>query len=377
MSDTIASTLAVAPAPSHPRSRRRLLLRTIVGLAVLLVIVRLLLPWLLARAINDRLGSLPLHQGVVDDVDLHLFRGAYRIHGLSIRQRGEHGDPLISVRTIDFSLAWRELFHGRVVSDIVFDAPILRLTRASPLPPLPPGEKPPTTNDPGWRALIEDLFPIEITALVIREGSIDYDDPARDPPLAIGIADVGARIEGLANRTPPKGEPSPARGELAAIVEGGGGLSIQARGFPLADPPVFEARAELDAIPLPAINPLLRSSLGVDVSDGTLHLAVEIHAAGGSYEGYVKPLVRGARFTDIGHEPGAGPAKTLWETLVAGVAMILTNDNSENLGSRVPFAGQFGRTDVDAWDAFVALLRNAFVRALREGVDPGAPMFEG
>ena len=377
MSDTAASTLAASPPASPPHHRRRLLVRTIIGVAILLVVVRVLLPWLLARAINDRLGSLPAHQGVVGDVDLQLFRGAYRIHGLSIRQRGENGEPLISVRTIDFSLAWRELLRGRVVSDIVLDAPILRLTRASPLPPVPSDEKPPTENDPGWRALIEDLFPIEITELVIRGGSIDYADPARDPPLAIGVADVGARIEGLANRAPPEGEPSPARGELAAVIEGGGGLSVQARGFPLADPPVFEARAEIDAVPLPSINPLLRSSLGVDVSDGTLHLALEIHAAGGSFEGYVKPLVRGARFTDIGHEPGSGPAKTLWETLVAGVALLLTNDNSENLGSRVPFAGQFGQTDVDAWDAFVALLRNAFVRALREGVDPGAPMFEG
>ena len=376
MTDTAASTLATDPPAPHPHPRRRLILRTAVGLVILLVIVRLLLPWLLARAINDRLGALPAHQGVVGDVDLQLFRGAYRIHGLSIRQRGEHGEPLISVRTVDFSLAWRELFRGRVVSDIVLDAPILRLTRSPAITPAPPGEKPPTTNDPGWRALIEDLFPIEITELVIRDGSLDYSDPDRDPPLAIGIAEVGARIEGLANRTPPEDEPSPARGELAAVVKGGGGISIQARGFPLADPPVFEADAELDAIPLVSINPLLRSALGVDVSDGTLHLALEVHAAGGLYEGYVKPLIRGARFTDIGHEPGAGAAKTLWETLVAGAAMLLTNDNTENIGSRVPFAGQFGQTRVDAWDAFVGLLRNAFVRALREGVDPGASTFE-
>jgi len=374
MPDTAASPLSLpSPAP-HPHSRRRLFLRMIAGLVLLLVLVRLLLPWLLARAINHRLGALPAHHGVVGDVDLQLFRGAYRLHDLSLRHRGGDGEPLVSIRTIDFSLAWRELFRGRVVSDIVLDAPILRLT-ATPDAPADPGS--PSPNDPGWRALVEDLFPIEITRLVVRDGSLDYVDPARDPPVAIGLADLGARIEGLANRVPPGDEPSPARGELAATVEGGGGLVLEARGFPLADPPVFEARAELDAVPLPALNPVLRSALGVDVSDGTLHLSAEIRAAGGGYEGYVKPLVRGARFTDLGHEPGAGPAKTLWESLVAGLATLLTNDNTDNLGTRVPFSGQFGRTDVDAWDAFVALLRNAFVRALREGVDPGASLLEG
>ena len=381
MSDTAASTLPVPLPSSLPRSRRRLFLRMIAGLVILLVLVRILLPWLLARAINHRLGALPAHQGVVGGVDLQLFRGAYRLHDLSIRHRGEHGEPLLSIRTVDFSLAWRELFHGRVVSDIVLDAPILRLTRAAPAPPAPPPapgeEKPPTPNNPGWRSLINDLFPIEITRLLVRGGSLDDVDTARDPPGSLGIGDIGARIEGLANRVPPRGEPSPVRGQLAGVVKVGGGISVEAQGFPLSDPPVFEARAEFDAIPLPALNPVLRSALGVDVSDGTLHLALEIRAAGGRYEGYVKPLVRGARFIDIGTEPGSGPAKTLWETLVAGLAVLLTNGDTENVGTRVPFSGEFGRTNVDSWDAFVALLRNAFVRALREGVDPGAPMFEG
>jgi hypothetical protein len=168
---------------------------------------------------------------------------------------------------------------------------------------------------------------------------------------------------------PPSGQSVPTRGELAASFEGGGDILIHARGFPLSDPPVFEAETELNAVPLPALNSVLRSALGVDVSAGTLHLSAEIRAAGGSYEGYVKPLVRGARFADTGAEPASGPGKTLWESLVAGIAALLTNSDTANLGTRVPFSGEFGRTDVDSWQAFVSLLRNAFVRALREGVD--------
>lgn len=374
MSTSASSAVAQVPSPVPETrlSRRALLFRTIVGLLLLLGLVRLLLPWLLARAINDRLGSLPAHHGVVGDVDLQLFRGAYRLHNVSIRQRGEDGEPLVSVRTVDFSLAWRELFRGRVVSDIVLDAPILRLTRnADPPAPEPaPGEEPPpTVNNPGWRDLIQDLFPITITRLAVRDGTFDYADTARERPFEIGLAAVRAEIEGLANRTPRGDRSAPAVGELTGTLQGGGDLVVRARGFPLADPPVFEAEAELDRVPLPAINSVLRSALGVDVSAGSLRVDAEIRAAGGGYEGYVKPLVRGARFTDLGDEPDSGPLKSLWETLVSGATALLTNDDTKNVGTRVPFSGRFGRTEVSSWEAFVALLRNAFVRALREGTD--------
>lgn len=328
------------------------------GLFTLLVLVRLLLPWLLERAINRRLAALPDHHGVIEGVDLNLYRGAYRIHGLSIRHDGESRAPLFSVRTVDFSLAWRELFRGRLVSDIRLDAPILLLARTEPAP----------EADDGWRELVDDLFPIEITRLVVRDGAFDYADSARDPPFTLALEAINARVEGIANRLPPPGEDHPARAELAARFPDGGLLHVRARGSPLEQPPRLELLAEIDDLHLPSLNPFLRSAVGVDVSAGGLHLAAEFATAEGRYEGYVKPLVRDADFRDIGHEPG-GPLKSLWETLVAGATSLLTNRETENVGTRVPFSGSFGDGEVGRWDAFVTLLRNAFVRALSEGVE--------
>ena len=109
MTDASASTLA-SPAPY----RRRRALRLLAGAALLLLVVRLLLPWLLARAVNHRLGALPAHHGVVGEVDLMLLRGAYRLHDLSLRRRGPGAQPIFSVRTVDFSLAWRELLLAAI-----------------------------------------------------------------------------------------------------------------------------------------------------------------------------------------------------------------------------------------------------------------------
>jgi|GEM_PF-6635136 hypothetical protein len=56
MSDSATSLVAQVPSPV---SRRAILLRTILGLVVLLVVVRLLLPWLLDRAFNPLLLTAP------------------------------------------------------------------------------------------------------------------------------------------------------------------------------------------------------------------------------------------------------------------------------------------------------------------------------
>jgi hypothetical protein len=359
------ATASTAPASTSPHPRRALFVRMFAGLVLLLLLVRLLLPWLLERAVNRRLSELPDHFGVIESLDLRLYRGAYRIHGLSIRHAGEGEAPLFSARTIDFSLAWRELLRGRVVSDIVLDRPILLLSRTEPAP----------EEDDGWRELVDDLFPIEITRLVVRDGSFDYADATRDPAFSLALEAVNARAEGLANRLPPPGEDFPARAELSARFPGGGLLHVRARGSPLEEPPRMELHAEIDDLHLPALNPFLRASLGVDVSAGSLHVAAEFATADGLYEGYVKPLVRGADFRDVGHEPG-GPLKSLWETLVAGATALLTNRQTDQVGTQVPFSGSLDDTRVGRWDAFVTLLRNAFVRALREGVDESVAELE-
>lgn len=353
--------MAIAHARAHPR--RVLFIRLLLGVILLLVAVRLALPWLLTRVVNQRLAEMPGHYGVVGDIDLSLFRGAYRFNDFTIRERGDDGHPVFSVKSADLSLAWRDLVRGRVVSDVVLDAPILRLARR---PGLDSDPAPPPRED--WRKLVQDLAPIEITRLVIHGGSLDYADLGREPPLTVGLAKLEARFDGLANRLVPGGDEFPARGELTAEVEGGGTLQARARAAPLESPPRIEAEAQLREIHLPALNPFLHAALGIDVSAGTLDVAAEFRTADGYYEGYLKPLAHGIRYKDLPGHPRS-PLKTVREAVAGAASAILKNDDTEKVGTRVPFSGNFNDTEVGRWPAFVTLLRNAFGQAIRDGVD--------
>ena len=52
---------------------------------------------------------------------------------------------------------------------------------------------------------------------------------------------------------------------------------------------------------------------------------------------------------------------------------LLKNDDNKQVATRAPFAGNFANNDVDIWTTIVNLLRNAFVQAIRGGLEGQTP----
>lgn len=104
------------------RSWPRRVVITVVVLAALLLAARIALPLVVQRMMNDRLQRIPGYTGHVNDLDIHLWRGAYSLNGVGIQRVNERvREPFFQAKCIDLSLAWRELWHGKFVSDIAID----------------------------------------------------------------------------------------------------------------------------------------------------------------------------------------------------------------------------------------------------------------
>jgi hypothetical protein len=172
-----------------PRTRRLLIALAIVLL--LLLIARIAAPGLIRDAINARLSRIDGYASQVTDVDLQLFRGAYRIKGLRLDRRVADGlEPFLASEEIDFSLAWRTLLQGRILSDIV-----TRDITFTSVPTPEDATAAPVTKPP-WQEVINDLFPIEITRFIAERGSIRWKNPTttgRICPADSGRS--GSRIE--------------------------------------------------------------------------------------------------------------------------------------------------------------------------------------
>src|SRR5690349_4962440 len=88
-----------------------------------LVIARLILPYVVLHYTNKTLASMDGYYGHIDDIDIALIRGAYRIDSIYINKHDsatQKQTPFFSARAIDLSVEWKALFHGSIVGELIF-----------------------------------------------------------------------------------------------------------------------------------------------------------------------------------------------------------------------------------------------------------------
>jgi hypothetical protein len=357
-----------APVVRHHRRRWPWVFLAIV--VVGLVTARLMLPSFIKSAINRRLDAIPAYHGHVDDVALSLYRGAYTMTGLQLDKR-EAGEtrPFLAVESIDFSIAWRELLHGKVVSEITARRPKLNFVQGATK------ETSQLDFDRRWQDVIHDLFPVEITHFTVTGGEIHFVALERKPPVDIFLRNVHVEARGLRNRPDLDQKDPMATILIAATTPGDGQLALSSELEPLAPQARFHLKMKIEKLSMPAVNQFLLAYGNVDVSAGVFTGYLEMVARNGHYEGYFKPF-----FEDLVFKSAADPGKSIfarvWEKMVAGLAKLVKNDDTEQVALRIPFEGDFGDTKVGRWESIKTLFRNGFIRALAEGLD-GHPRPKG
>jgi hypothetical protein len=366
--------MAIFHAQTDPRvpHRRwpRWLAVTALLLVFLLVVARLTLPHLLKTAINQRLESIPSYTGHVNEVGVSLIRGAYTMNGVELKKRDVDGTrPFLAVEAIDFSLVWRELLRGRIVSEIHATRPRLNFVQGATR------ETSQLDFDRRWQDVINDLFPIEITHFEVTEGELHFVAPERDPPVDIFVRDLKVVVRGLRNR------PDLNRGDAVAtilvegVTPGNGQLALSSELEPLAPRPRFHLKLKIDKLSLPAVNQFLLAYGNVDVSAGEFTGYLEMVARDDHYQGYFKPFFENLQFKSAS-DADKSIFVRVWEKMVAALAQVVKNRDTEQVALRIPFEGDFGATRVETWESIKALFRNGFIQALAEGLD-GHPRPKG
>jgi hypothetical protein len=354
------------PAPSRivERVRRwpRRVVITIALIALVLLAVRMAAPSVVRRQVNARLQNIPGYSGQVSDVGIAVWRGAYSLDGIAIyKQDGAVREPFFLAKHIDFSVAWRELFHGKIVSDIVVDAPQVSFVQGA--------DKTESTTDTDrrWQQVIKDVFPIDITHLEVRDGVIRYVDKTKTPHVDVFIKNMHAIATGLRNR-PTEGEEFPAEISVEGDSLGGGRVKLFVAADPLADQPHFHLSAKVDGVNLPALNDSMKAIANVDVGRGTFQMAAEMAGKDGGFQGYVKPFFQDLDFKNL-DDKNKNVGERIWEKVVSGLAWLVKNKSRDQVGTRIPFEGRFGDPKVGLWTTITNLFRHGFVRAFNPTVE--------
>lgn len=336
---------------------------TVAVIAFVLLGARIALPHVVKKQVNDRLQSIPGYTGHVEDIGIALVRGAYKLEGVEIfKVTGQVREPFVMAAVIDFSVAWRDLFRGKVVSDIYVEQGRLTFVAG------PTEEESQKDIDRRWQEVIEDLFPLEITHFELRDGVVRYQDTTKSPQVDVFIKNMRVVATGLQNRREEKGTEFPADITVEGETLGGGKVTLAISAEPLAEQPHFHLSAKVDGVNLPDLNESLKAYANVDVSRGTFQLAAEMAGKDGGFQGYVKPFFEDLDFNNI-EDKNKGVFTRVWENIVQGLAWLVKNKARDQVATRIPFQGRFGDPQVGLWATVSNLFRHGFIRAFNPTIE--------
>lgn len=337
--------------------------KILIGILVVLVIIRLILPYIVLKYANKTLANMDGYYGHIDDIDLNLYRGAYIIKEIYLNKVDTttlKQTDFFSSKTIDLSVEWAALFKGAFVGELVFESPQLFYTKNKTTLS---GLEADTTD---FRNLLKALMPLRVNRFEIFNGSIHYIDYNTKPELNLSLTDtyvLALNLTNVVNDTILLPSTVTANAKLYE-----GSLTFNMKLNALAKVPTFDLNAELKNTSLPELNDFFKAYGNFDVTGGTFGMYTEIAASEGKFIGYVKPLIEDLNV--IGPEDKEDPfVQKLWEHLIGGVGVIFKNQKTDRLATKVEMQGEFSSPEISTLEAIWQVIRNAFIQALIPRID--------
>ncbi len=335
---------------------------TLCGLAVLLITLHFSLPWLVRDYLNEKLSDMGDYRGQIADVDLALWRGAYKINGLKIvKVDGKVPVPFVNAPLIDLSVSWRSLWHDHaVVAEVQFINPEVNFVVGGANK-----QNSPTGGGTGWRAQLGKLLPITLNEVRINDGKISFRNFNSKPPVNMNATKVDASIYNLTNVVDTKGKRD-ARFEGKALLLGHAPLETTATFDPLSNFEDFEFRLRVRDIELKRMNDFASAYGKFDFNAGHGDVVIEAKAQKAKLTGYIKPLLRDVdvfNWQQDVENKDKGIFRSIWEAIVGGSETVLKNQGKNQFATRVELRGNVHRRDISAFEAFLQILRNGFIEA--------------
>jgi uncharacterized protein DUF748 len=330
------------------------------GLAIVVVVLiaaRAALPWALRSYVNRLLAQNPNYSGQVGDVDVALYRGAYKIHDVDIRKRGARV-PVDFVRAplIDVSVEWQALLHGKFAGELVLQEPELNFVAG------PSESQRQSGKEGGWRRLAEALFPAQINRFEVQDGKVHFRNFSSKPNVNVALTHFDLIAENLSgSRGADKRRPG--RLEMRGDFEPTGHVVMHMALDPHSPVPSFDTDLVVKDVELSQWNDFLKAYAKLDAQKGKLSLYGEMTAGDGGFHGYVKPFFEDIQVIDWAEVTKQNLLSTAWEAFAQGVLELFKNHAADDVATRIPITGSTAPQG-EFWPALGNALYNAFIQGL-------------
>jgi hypothetical protein len=206
---------------------------------------------------------------------------------------------------------------------------------------------------------------VNVQALDIRNSRLSFKDESSDPAYALFIDGTNLQVENLSNHE----QHGLSHLNLIGKFMGSGSTRIYGTFLASGGGPEFNSNIEVVNTDLTTLNPLLRAHGRFDVARGYLTVYSQMGVKGRRITGYIKPM-----FSDVQvYSPEKDKNKTVLqktkELAVGAAAHILKNHNTQKVATQIDLAGDLKNPNISSWQAFIEVVKNAFVQAILPGFD--------
>ena len=337
--------------------------KILIAIVAILVIARLALPTIVKNYLNKMLADLDGYTGHVEDVDLALYRGAYRVDSLAIYSTTQDLErPFFATDGIDISLSWQDIFKGAIVGEIILEQPELNFVAVKN-----ETDSMATGEGVDWTEQIKGLFPISINLFQIKDGQINYIDDFVEPKVNVYLRSMNFTLENIRNTNDDSNSlPSPY--SLNAVSMGEGNLTATGKANLLKEIPDFDVDLKFEKADLTAFNKFFRAYAWFDFERGDFNLYSEMALVDSELEGYFKPLLNDVKVLDWKNEDG-GFFNKVYQGIVGGATELLENQREDQTATRVKISGTLSESSVGVFPAIIELLKNAFIKPLQKNLE--------
>jgi autotransporter translocation and assembly factor TamB len=324
----------------------------IASVVIVLVVLRAALPSIALSTLNKMLDKkMGVYQGHVQDLDLSLYRSAYQLQGLEIKKRNSKAEPLLYIRQIDLSIAWRALLKKHLTMDVTVDEGKVQFLDSGDKSKKQIGNEEPKEN---WSAVFDTIIPIKIETLKMHNSSITFDNHDLKVEMPLKLEKMELEAKDLRSRK--SDELSPVK--FTAILQEHAPIKVSGHLDILKDFPEGDFDAEVVHFKIPTVNNFLRAYIPIDITKGDLSLYGEMASQDKTVKGYVKLFLKD---TDIiaPKQKYTGVKHFLYEVGGAIANFFLKNPKTKDIAMRFPFVYEHGKLNASFTEAFWSAVKNS------------------
>jgi hypothetical protein len=334
------------------------------AILILVIAVRLMLPYIVLRYLNKQLADMGSYTGHVEDVEIQLIRGAYQIEDLRIRKvNSKLREPFLHIPKTDLSIEWKSLFKGKLVSEVETYEPVINFAFSED------ESTSQTGAEVDWTAYLKDLLPIDINRFAVINGTVNLASLITQPRADISLKSFQGEIRNIRNVEDKKNQlPSPviASGNIPGY---GGALNFSANMNLLKVFPDFDYNMEFTELQLAKLNTLAREYANVDFESGTMSVYSEMAMLDGKLNGYLKPLAKSVEVFRINEHENRSIGRFFTELLAQTGVALFKNQRHDQIATRIPLNGTIDHIETATWPTVLGILRNAYIKAFKGEFD--------